>query len=52
MTESHSQNSALWIAYHDYKMLIYEKGHHFNVPHQIPNTKVSSQRILVKAAQR
>ena len=40
MTESLSQNSALnsmikplWIAEHDYKMLIYEKWHHFNAPH-------------------
>ena len=40
MTESHGQNSALnsmikplLIAKHDFKMLIYEKWHHFNTPH-------------------
>ena len=47
MTKSHGQNSALsstvkplQIALYDHKILIYEKWHHFNAPHIIPNRKL------------
>ena len=44
MTESHSALNSkvkpLGIAYHDYKMLIYEKWHHILTLHIIPTSKL------------